>query len=440
MMWRWLVLAGVSIVVAAPLATRAQDRDTKVRNDRKAFERSRDWIYNDLDAGLQVARRSGKPVMVVFRCIPCVACQEFDDDVARRDPVIRDMLDLFVCVRIVQANAIDLSRFQFDFDQSFAVILMHPDGTIYGRYGTRSHRPEAEDISLQGLRKALEAALALHKNLEAVKPTLAGKLPGPVAYRTPVSYPNLATKYSAALNYEGQVAKSCIHCHQVREAERLLYRSDGKPLPEAVVFPSPDPSLLGLTMDPKEKATVTRVAPNSIAAKAGVRAGDAIETAAGQPLVSVADLQWVLESAPSTVALPIEVRREGKPLAMMLDLPNGWRRGDISWRASTWDLRRMGLGGMRLDDLTDAERVSAGLPRDGLALRVRHAGEFGAHAAAKNAGIQKGDILIAFDQLERHLTESELLAYSLQKKRPGETVSVTFLRHGERKSAKFPLQ
>ena len=61
-----------------------------MRNDRKAFQDSKDWIYNNLAEGLRVARETGRPLMVVFRCIPCAACQEFDDDVARRDPIIRD--------------------------------------------------------------------------------------------------------------------------------------------------------------------------------------------------------------------------------------------------------------------------------------------------------------------------------------------------------------
>jgi len=144
---------------AAPLS--AQDRDTKVRNDRAAFRESKDWVYNNLDEGLRIARESGKPLFVVFRCIPCEACQEFDDDVARRDPIIRDLMDRFVCVRIVQANTIDLTRFKFDFDQSFAAFLMNPDLTIYARFGTRSERDEARDISLKGLRKAMEAALRI---------------------------------------------------------------------------------------------------------------------------------------------------------------------------------------------------------------------------------------------------------------------------------------
>ena len=32
---------------------------------------------------------------------------------------------------------------------------MNPDLTLYGRFGTRSEPPEHEDISLEGLRKAM---------------------------------------------------------------------------------------------------------------------------------------------------------------------------------------------------------------------------------------------------------------------------------------------
>ena len=47
--------------------------------------------------------------------------------------------------------------FQFDTDQSFAVFLLNADGTIYGRFGTRSHRTEwYGDVSVDGLAKALQ--------------------------------------------------------------------------------------------------------------------------------------------------------------------------------------------------------------------------------------------------------------------------------------------
>ena len=47
----------------------------------------------------------------------------------------------------------------------------------------------------------------------------------PVTVKRPEEYASLAGKYKPALDYEGKVAASCLHCHQVREAERLSYRA-----------------------------------------------------------------------------------------------------------------------------------------------------------------------------------------------------------------------
>src|SRR4051794_17455095 len=333
----WLPLLGLLLLTTQATA---QDRDAKVRNDRQAFVASKDWIYNDLGEGVRAAREANKPLLVVFRCIPCEACQAFDDDVARRDPVIRDLLDEFVCVRIVQANTIDLTRFQHDFDQSFAAYLMNPDLTIYGRFATRSERPEHEDISLEGLRKAMEAALRMHRDYGAVKPTLAGKQVTQARYRTPRDYPSLSGKYGEAIDYQERTAKSCMHCHQVREAERLVYRATKEPIPDEVLFPYPDPAVLGLKLDPKEMATVERVTTGTPAERAGLRAGDEITTLAGQPLLSIADLQWVLHNAPAATKLPAKVRRAGEAGGVSLDFQEGWGGGGISLGAAA-----LGLGG-----------------------------------------------------------------------------------------------
>jgi len=428
-----LILAG-----SAPL--QAQDRDTKVRADRSQFGKGAGWIYNNLDEGIRAARAANTPMLVIFRCIPCEACQEFDDEVARRDPIIRDLLDEFVCVRLVQANIMDLTHFQFDFDLSFAAFLMNADLTIYGRFATRSERAEAEDISLEGLRKAMAAALRMHKEYEKVKPSLAGKQVTQTRFRTPNDLPALKDKYQPALDYSGGVAKSCMHCHQIRDAERVFYRSSGESIPDEVLFPYPDPGVLGLAMDPQEMATVKRVAPGSAAEHDGLRSGDAIRLLAGQPMLSTADIQWVLQNAPATGKLPLEVLRAGTPLELTLTLKPGWRRGDISWRTTTWNLRRMGLGGMRLDELNDSERRAAGLPADAMALRVRHRGEYGEHAVAKRAGVEKGDVLISFDGRTEPMTESALLAYTVQQKRPGDLVEVVVLRQGKKLNLKYALQ
>lgn len=417
-----------------------QDRDTRVRTDRANFAESKDWIYNDLGAGIAAARETGKPLFVVFRCIPCEACQEFDDDVARRDPMIRDLLDRFVCVRIVQANAMDLSKFQHDFDQSFAAYFLNADMTIYGRFGTRSEREEAEDISLQGLRKAMEGALRIHAMIDRDRPALEGKQVRPGPFKVPTDYPSLAGRYDTSINFEGQVARSCMHCHQIGEAERTFYREKREPIPDKVIFPYPDPAVLGLSMDPREMATVTKVAEGSPAEVAGILPGDTIETLEGQPMLSIADLQWVLHNTPATGELAAQVRRDGQVKDVSARLSEGWRRGNIAWRATTWELRRMALGGLVLKDLSDTEREAAGLSRDTMALRVTHVGQYDAHAVAKRAGVQQGDVVVAYDGEERRLTESALLAHVLRRRQAGEMVTLRLVRDGETLNLSFAVQ
>ena len=64
-----IVLAGLLFLGVASL-TAAEDRKERVLNDRKEVEASGNWIYNDLPRGFAEAARTGKPLLVVIRCIP----------------------------------------------------------------------------------------------------------------------------------------------------------------------------------------------------------------------------------------------------------------------------------------------------------------------------------------------------------------------------------
>jgi serine protease Do len=435
---RHLLIAIISVLLGAD-RSRAQDYDLQLRNDRKTFQNSSAWHYDDLSQGIARARETHKPLLVVFRCVPCKACQKFDDDVARRDPIIRDLLDEFVCIRIPQANNIDLSHFQFDFDLSFAVFFMDADLLIYGRFGTRSERPEVEDISLEGLRKAMREALRIHRNRADFTAALTGKQAKPARFKMPREYPAIAARFQDVGGDAEVTAKSCIHCHQVRDAERRLYRAAGEPIPENVVFPYPDPSTAGLELNPSEMAKVERVLPNSPALRAGFKPGDEFVALEDQPLLSIADVQWVLHNAPSAATLTARVRRNGVIIPLTLTLESGWRRGNISWRTTTWPLREMAFGGMKLEPLKDEERRGAGLPPGRMALKVAYVFEYGERIAAKRAGLKKGDIIISYDGKDQPMTESELLGYSLGHKRPGDSVSMTYLRDGTQKTVLVSL-
>jgi serine protease Do len=438
----WLIGITAFTVLSAAVAQQPNPREVKVRGDKSKVEAGGFWIYNDLNRGFADAKRTGKPLLVTFRCIPCEHCAQFDERVAERDATIQKLLEQFVCVRVVHANGMDLSLFQFDYDQSWAAFFLNADRTIYGRYGTRSHRTESHnDMSLLGFAKTLQAALDLHKQYPKNKVALAAKTGKPVTPAVPEQYEHLKNKgFGATLDYQGKVVQSCIHCHQVGEAKRLVFRTAGKTIPEDVLYPYPHPKILGLEVDPGEKSTLKAVTAGSPAEKAGFKAGDEIAMLEGQPILSTADLQWVLQNTGANATLKVEVRRAGKVVPLNLALVEGWRRSDISWRATTWELRRMAAGGLVVESVSPETRRSTGLPAEGMALQVKHVGQYGAHAAGKQAGFQKDDVLVSVAGRSENMTEWELLGFLLTEKRPGDKVPVTVQRGAQKVQLMLPMQ
>jgi S1-C subfamily serine protease len=100
----------------------------------------------------------------------------------------------------------------------------------------------------------------------------------------------------------------------------------------------------------------------------------------------------------------------------------------------------MSTGGLFLESISQDEREKARLTNGSMALRVKHVGQFGAHAAAKNAGFQKDDIIVSFDGHTDLQTDSDVLRYGVTEKRPGDFVAVEIMRDGQRKTLKLPIQ
>ncbi len=272
-----LALMLISFCVPA-IAQERKTRDQMVREDREKVTTEGFWIYNDLAHAFDVARASGKPLLVVLRCIPCDECVKLDDDLVDRDPVLRPLLEKFVCVRIVSTNGLDLSLFQY---------------------------------SLQG-----------------------------------------------------------------------------------------------------------------------------------QPLLSMADLQWVLHSTSAESGeLKAIVDRDGTQIELTVSLPPGWRElDDISWRVGAWGLRRMVTGGLVLEPVADNERGQDGIPIEGMALRVKHVGQYGPHAAAKNAGFQKDDVVVKYDRRSDLISDSDVLRYGVTQHTVGDKVPVDVIRGGKSIMLQLPMQ
>jgi S1-C subfamily serine protease len=186
-------------------------------------------------------------------------------------------------------------------------------------------------------------------------------------------------------------------------------------------------------MDPKERATVKSVDAGSPAEKGGFKAGDSISKLGGQPILSIADIQWVLHNAKEPSKLDAEVERDGKAAKGSLALEAGWRRkDDFTWRVVAWGMRHRLLGTQPLESLTAEDRSKQGLAADALALRIKgfppdYVKDKNREAAQK---FQKDDVITDVDGQKGLVDEGGVLGYLVQKK-PGESADFTVLRAGK---------
>lgn len=439
---RIALLFSLLLLLTTPAARceTVKDREGAVRQDRSKMENDARWIYNDFEKGFAEARRTGKPLMVVLRCVPCVSCMGIDAGILEATD-LNPLFDQFVCVRVINANALDLSRFQFDYDLSLSTLFFNGDGTVYGRFGSWTHQRDSADRSTAGFRAALEGVLEIHKAYPANQAALAGKQGKTMPFKVPVEFPDLAAKYGRNLDWEGKVVGSCVHCHQIGDAYRWHYRNQGQPLPMEMIYPMPTPETIGLTLDGATRARVVAVEPASIAAAAGFKKGDDILSLGGQPIVSAADIAWVLHHTPASATLGAVVGRTDSQQILTALLPDGWRqKTDISRRVGTWPMRAMAGGGLKVEDLSDEEREKRGLLKDQLAMLVTGVGQWGLHGTAKQRGFQKDDIVVEVEGLKGRHTESAFIGALLQAYPKKAEVKTTVLRNGNPVELKLPMQ
>lgn len=389
------------------------------------------WIYDDWPKAVAEAKSSGKPILVVVRCVPCPPGKTLDLAVMQPTPSLAELEKKFVCVRIIQTNRLDLDLFQYDFDMSWSALFLNADRTIYGRYGSRDASGPNSDglLSVGAFQRAAERALALHANYPANKDQLAAKTGPKSPYRTPTEIPGLTTRPR-----EATVKNECIHCHMVKEFSlRAKWEAGTLSTDDLYVFPQP--SILGLNMDLDDGLLMKSVAAGSAAAVAGIAAGDELVTVSKQPLVSVADVQWAINAAPNEGQLALTLRRDGKTLDKTISLAKGWKKYDIGWRASSWYGLRQGL---KTEPLSDAEKVSRNIAPDRLALAVKNL--FGKSATVLGpAGVKKEDVIIAVDGQTKALSESEFLVWLRLNHGPKDTVKFTILRGTEKQELTLPL-
>ncbi len=402
---------------------------TALQTDLKDPPLAAHWIYDDLPKAMSEAKASGKPILVEMRCVPCPPGKKIDGEVTHPDADLEALESKFVCVRVIQTNGLDLRRFQYDYDLSVAFLFLNADGALYGRYGTRNGAKEhSEDfLSIASVRKSVERALALHAAYPANKEALEGKQGVTSTYAVPEEIPGLTSMPHTTVERE-----SCIHCHMIKDA-LLRVKWSGRTLAPRDLYAYPLPDRIGLTMDVQDGLLVQSVAADSPAAKAGLVVGDELASINGQPLISIADIQWVLNGAPEETTLDVKAVRSGRLVEKKVALKGDWWRTDVGWRKSNHDLG----SGAYFQAVTPENRAKHGIAPGELAIRTQYL-EANRAAALSKAGLKVGDIFVAIDGKTTPMTDSEFLINLRLSHGPGETFKATIVRGTERQELTLP--
>ncbi|MBI2925121.1 MAG: PDZ domain-containing protein [Verrucomicrobia bacterium] len=432
-----LTLAAIALAAAAP-----GTREASVEEDLRAVlgdvnvAGADHWIYNDLGKAVAEAKRANKPLFAVFRCVPGKVGAAFDDAVTRTNQTLVELARThFVCVRVVDLKGVDLSQFQFDYDLSWAAMFLNADGTVYGRYGTQSAKgPEAYN-NAASLERAMLRVMSLHAEYPTNAPSLAGKRGSAKPYKTALEMPGLEDK---DLLRGPTTRENCLRCHAIHDAEHNEWQAKG-PLNAELLWRYPLPEALGLTISAKDGSQLVGVRAASPAELAGLLPGDYLMRVHGQPMVSIADLQWVLHHLPNAnQSVEVEFARAQHLATVKLQLLKGWKRTDFSWRASGWSLKpRLPLWA---EELTDDEMVEYGLPSGTTAHRLTRIDTTTREGqAARDAGLRAGDIITGVAGKPFSFGPRDFQFYVRQNFRAGDKVPLSILRHGRPLKVELPL-
>lgn len=354
-------------------------------------------------------------------------------------------------------NRVDIARFEFDYDTTWAAFFADSKLRIYSRYGGRDeHEPESR-LSKASLLQTMREVLDAHRAVSAdrvgkrggVSPPTDSNSAGRGPNGTPLAKANVAPIWhpepkSSTTPLDIPLLKKshqgCVHCHQIREYS-LLQAYHDKRFQRELLFTFPLPESLGIEIDRTHGHRVLRVRDGSPAAAAKLVAGDVVLRCADVPIRSDLDLRWALHRLPQTyeqVTLFVERQSAGSnshTIEVQLPLPAEWRQSELSWRKSSRSVPSD--WGFRGAALAKFERREAGLPETGLAIRVLSVKPRG---LAQALGLQKGDVITALSGDTRERTLDRLRSDMLRRFGPGDEVQMTVRRDEQllQLSGKFP--
>lgn len=377
---------------------------------------------------------------------------------------------------MIDMRGVDLERYVFDTDLTFAVLWMNADGTVYHRYGGRDVRGAEHWLSPASLEAGMRASLAAHTRYGSEEPGRIDPVDPDATPPTPLYMEQIPA-------YQKRDKGACIHCHSVQPARYEEELAAGT-WDLAKTWRYPPPTRVGFDLGRDEQRLVTFVDEGSAAARAGLAVGDRLVSIGAQSIATASDVMFALDGFPSgggELRLSYERAREvpedqaeaprskdqagateaggqagprNEPAARepelrttTLRLDEGWKTGtafEFSWRPFKWGLTPApGFGGPQLGR-GELERLGLIEPRsDGtlpFAFRVQYLVTWGDNArfgqAAARAGLRVGDVVAALTGADGQRASLRSVdhfhAWWRLTRQAGERVSIEVLRSNER--------
>jgi hypothetical protein len=340
----------------------------------------------------------------------------------------------YVPVRVTDLAGVDLSRYRFDYNLTFAALLMNADGTIYHTFGGRDWRDPMSHLTMPALVRLLNDTVTEHAAYQ--------RAPAPPKLAAPFTieqYPTLERRIKAGRKPD------CMHCHMVGEYKYSSWKEQGRyRLDDFMNYP--DPIVIGETLKQEPQTVVESVVKGSPAAKTGVKPGSRILSIGDTTVSTFGDIQRALHEAPARghelkimFALPPrEPDGKGTVLAVQLRLKKRWKHMtplQFAWRPDKWAMwPRPGFGGRTLND---GQLKQHGLPPGTFAIRVGYVVTWGDVAfigrAAQKAGVRKGTILLGVDGKRDFESEAHFQAWFRMTRRLNTPVKLEVWEQGKRK-------
>ena len=392
-----------------------------------------EWRAGLRDA-LDEARETGRPLLIIARCVPCKQCATIDRQVLEGGPELTPLLLRFVTVRLTDATELDLDLLPVDgfqdLDVSWWVWFLSPEGRVYGVFGGRDEVSDATRVSKAALVQTLRRVLDHHADPRRVGWDVDGSLP--TVDDEPRSARELPAHDAWFERSPDAWGQNCMHCHQVAEILRQPAIDDGTFDKRKDLFVWPYPENVGLRVDRDHGLLVDEVTTGSPAAEAGLRVGDELAMAAGRRLFGQTDLRAALHRA-ARPAETIELAwtRGGELHDGKLVLGADWRETVLDWRMS---VSQGNVG---------ASPGFFPLPGPRQAVGAEHMavspffGRRQATSPAFGAGLRPGHVIVAVDGESPNLASRPFLTWFRMQHEPGDDVELTVLEGELRRTIRY---